>query len=117
MQYYNRLLNNIIEETAKTRPLIYLNGPRQTGKSTLVQNLKLAGKTNYITFDSPITLEAARNDPENFIKSLPANALNIIDEVQMVPGIFPYLKMAVDENRAKDKGKWRNTKNSNVPIW
>jgi predicted AAA+ superfamily ATPase len=115
MQYYDRLLNDLIEETAKTRPLIYLNGPRQTGKSTLAQNLKLAGtsgevsrsKTHYITFDSPVALEAARGDPENFIKSLPADALNIIDEVQMAPGIFPYLKMAVDENRAKDKGKCR----------
>jgi predicted AAA+ superfamily ATPase len=104
MQYYDRLLNNRIEETAKTRPLMYLNGPRQTGKSTLAQNLKFTGETNYITFDSPVTLAAARNDPENFIKSLSTDTLNIIDEVQMAPGIFPYLKMAVDENRTKDKG-------------
>ncbi|GHV79761.1 ATPase [Spirochaetia bacterium] len=107
MQYYHRLLNTLIEETAKTRPLIYLNGPRQTGKSTLAQNLKFAGTTNYITFDSPVTLEAAHTDPENFIKNLPADAMNIIDEVQMAPGIFPYLKMAVDENRAKGEGKCR----------
>jgi predicted AAA+ superfamily ATPase len=107
MQYYSRQLNTFIEETAKTRPLIYLNGPRQTGKSTLAQNLKLAGKTNYITFDSPVILEAARSDPGNFIKNLPTDALNIIDEVQMAPSIFPYLKMAVDENRAAGKGKCR----------
>ncbi|GHV90516.1 ATPase [Spirochaetia bacterium] len=105
MQYFYRFLNGLIDETAKTRPLIYLNGPRQTGKSTLAQNLRLAGKTNYITFDSPVALEGAQKDPENFIKSLPADALNIIDEVQMAPGIFPYLKMAVDENRTKDRGK------------
>jgi predicted AAA+ superfamily ATPase len=113
MHYYTRHLNDFIAETAKTRPLIYLNGPRQTGKSTLAQNLRLTGtanevswgKTNYITFDSPVTLEAARNDPENFVKNLSTDALNIIDEVQMAPGIFPYLKMAVDENRTKDKEK------------
>ncbi|GMO28289.1 MAG: ATP-binding protein [Termitinemataceae bacterium] len=105
MQYYQRLLNNLIFETAKTRPLIYLGGPRQTGKSTLAQNLKINKKLNYITFDSPVTLQAANSDPENFIKTLPSDALNIIDEVQMAPGIFPYLKMAVDESRIKDKNK------------
>ncbi|GHV47932.1 hypothetical protein AGMMS49546_38040 [Spirochaetia bacterium] len=40
MQYFYRFLNGIIDETAKTRPLIYLNGPRQTGKSTLAQILR-----------------------------------------------------------------------------
>jgi predicted AAA+ superfamily ATPase len=105
MQVYNRNLRDFIEKTAAARPLIYLNGPRQCGKSTLVQNLELKKQTNYISFDSPFVLSAARSDPAQFIRSLPGNRLNILDEVQMVPELYPYLKIAVDENRAKGKGK------------
>jgi predicted AAA+ superfamily ATPase len=104
MDYFDRGLGAWLDRAFKTRPLVYLNGPRQTGKSTLARNFQFKGKTNYLSFDSPVTLAAATADPAEFMQSLPADRLNIIDEVQMVPEIFPYLKMAVDENRAKNKG-------------
>jgi predicted AAA+ superfamily ATPase len=104
MEYFDRGLGEWLNKTLKTRPLVYLNGPRQTGKSTLARNFQFTGETNYLSFDSPVTLAAASADPAKFMQSLPADRLNIIDEVQMVPEIFPYLKMAVDENRAKNKG-------------
>jgi predicted AAA+ superfamily ATPase len=102
--YFDRGLGKWLEKTFKTRPLVYLSGPRQTGKSTLARNLRITGGTNYLSFDSPVTLAAAKADPVEFTQSLPAGQLNIIDEVQMAPEIFPCLKMAVDEKRAKGKG-------------
>jgi predicted AAA+ superfamily ATPase len=102
MKYLERGLDGFLEKTLKTRPLVYINGPRQTGKSTMARHFK--GDANYISFDSPIDQAAAKADPGKFIQSLPDKKLNIIDEIQIVPEIFPYLKMAVDENRTQGRG-------------
>jgi predicted AAA+ superfamily ATPase len=105
MNYINRLLAGFLEQTLDTRPLVYLNGPRQAGKSTLVQNLGLKQETNYISFDSPHILAAARSDGANFIKSLPEDKLNILDEVQLAPELYPYLKISIDEKRLRNTGR------------
>ena len=99
MQYIYRNQTNALFESIKTRPLTYLNGGRQVGKSTLCAHLADSIAVNQITFDSPLMLSSAKSDPAAFIANLPANTLNIIDEVQFAPEIFPYLKMKVDENR------------------
>ena len=99
MEYLYRNLTKELENSVKTRPLTYLNGGRQVGKSTLCANLSKDIEVNQITFDSPVVLASARNNPEVFINSLPENTLNVIDEVQAAPEIFPYLKMKVDKNR------------------
>jgi predicted AAA+ superfamily ATPase len=98
MKYHKRGMETYLENTLKTRPLIYLNGPRQCGKSTLTENFGLKN-SNFLTFDSPVNMAAAKADPENFLKSLPQDRLNIIDEVQLAPEIFPFLKMDIDGRR------------------
>lgn len=45
----DRALKPVLEQALKTRPAVYLNGPRQAGKSTLAQSLDW--KAKYITFD------------------------------------------------------------------
>jgi len=103
MDYIKRVLEDAFKKTIKTRPLLYLNGPRQCGKSTLAQNIFSEKKLNYITFDNPVHLAFARNDPTGFLQQLPDNKLNVIDEVQLAPELFRYLKMAVDKKRLADK--------------
>jgi predicted AAA+ superfamily ATPase len=103
MDYMHRLLENPMKKTVKTRPLVYLNGPRQCGKSTLTQNISIGKKLNYVTFDNPVQLSFARNDPVGFLQHLPQSKLNIIDEVQLVPELFRHLKAVVDEKRLADK--------------
>jgi predicted AAA+ superfamily ATPase len=103
MTYLHRQLEDVIKKTVKTRPIVYLNGMRQCGKSTLVQNLSAGGKINYITFDDPVQLLFARNDPKGFLQQMPQNKLNIIDEVQLAPELFRYFKIAIDENRLAGK--------------
>jgi predicted AAA+ superfamily ATPase len=39
MFYLQRILEKFLSDTVDTRPLVYLNGMRQCGKSTFVQNL------------------------------------------------------------------------------
>ncbi len=103
MIYKQRNIVKKLEEMIKTRPLIYLNGGRQVGKSTLCHNLQV--KVNHITFDSPIVLASAKSEPETFVKSLPDDVLNVIDEVQSAPEIFYYLKMQIDKNRLEGNTK------------
>jgi predicted AAA+ superfamily ATPase len=103
LDYSVRLLEGLMRETIKTRPLVYLNGMRQCGKSTLVQNMYVKNTSigkgiQYITFDNPASLSFAKNDPGGFIQQLPQDKLNIIDEVQLAPELFRYFKIAIDEN-------------------
>jgi predicted AAA+ superfamily ATPase len=105
MAYIKRSLSGFLKETLDSRPLVYLNGPRQVGKSTLVQNFNPEKETNYVSFDSPLTLAAARSDVAGFMRSLPEDKLNILDEVQMAPEIYPYLKISVDERRQKNQNR------------
>jgi len=101
--YFKRNLESLMEKTLNTRPLVYLNGPRQCGKSTLAENIYQQKDINYLSLDSPVNLAAAKAEPAEFIKSLSGDRLNIIDEIQAVPEIFPYLKIEIDQRRKKGK--------------
>jgi len=105
MLFIHRLVEEPIKDTVKTRPVVYLNGMRQCGKSTLAQNIFIAKKLNYVTFDNPVHLAFAKNDPEGFLRQLPKNMLNVLDEIQLVPELFRLLKIAADENRLIDKNR------------
>ncbi|MDR1453225.1 MAG: ATP-binding protein, partial [Candidatus Margulisbacteria bacterium] len=103
MAYFRRFLTATLEKTLKTRPLIYLNGPRQTGKSTLASHISAGRPINYLSFDAPLVLANVKNNPAAFLNSLPQDRLNVLDEIQLCPELFPYLKIAVDRSRAKNK--------------
>jgi uncharacterized protein len=65
-------------------PAVMLVGPRQAGKSTLVQALAAGPHpARYITLDDLRALEAARRDPVGLIAS--EQGPLIIDEVQRAP--------------------------------
>ena len=107
MEYLNRHITPRIDEALKVSPIVFLNGARQTGKSTLVQTIapKLGpGKepAQYITLDRPVYLASASSAPEAFLNSYHPPV--IIDEVQLAPQLFRALKIAVDEARITDKG-------------
>ena len=116
MNYLNRNITQELEQSIETRTLTYLNGGRQVGKSTLCSHLPDNIKRNHITFDSPLVLATAKSQPAAFVDSLPNDILNIIDEVQFAPEIFPYLKMKIDSNRlnGNDKQKFLLTGSANL---
>ncbi|MCL2505319.1 MAG: ATP-binding protein [Alphaproteobacteria bacterium] len=104
MVQLQRQMSSILEKTIEERPLVYLNGPRQAGKSWLTNHMNIDPQSiNYITFDSPLVLAGVKSDPESFIKSLSDDKLSVIDEVQLAPEIFRYLKIAIDESRTKGR--------------
>jgi len=59
------ITDRLLQALADT-PVVLINGARQTGKSTLVQSREVAGeRRQYLTFDDPGVLAAARRDPTN----------------------------------------------------
>lgn len=94
----HRHLTEPLRDALTDTPAVLVNGARQTGKSTLVQSKEL-GQANrqYLTFDDPGILAAAKRDPNGFIAGL--NLPATLDEVQHVPELFPVIKAAIDRKR------------------
>ncbi len=95
--YLKRRLEGPLREAMEQFPVVLITGPRQAGKSTLLQHL-LKDYT-YVSFDDPIARSLADNEPELFLKAYPSPV--IIDEIQYVPSLLQYIKKEVDENRRK----------------
>lgn len=79
-------------------PVVFVQGPRQAGKTTLVRGLREHGHAaDYRTLDDAAVLAAARSDPDGFVDSLPERV--ILDEVQRAPDLFRAIKRSVDAKR------------------
>lgn len=98
MVYIQRVLEPAVLKYLKWFPVAGITGPRQSGKSTMLQHL-LRDRYEYLTFDDHRTLELFSVDPEKFIR-LHGDRV-IFDEVQKAPQIFNYIKLAVDRDRRK----------------
>ena len=95
---YRRYLATEIAVAFRDTPVIFLNGARQTGKTTLARQIRLAGKPlQYLTLDDDSVLAAARNSASGFIAGL--GGPTILDEVQRAPDLFLAIKAAVDRKR------------------
>lgn len=91
-------------------PALVLTGPRQTGKSTLLQ--KIFPTHAYTTFDDPFTRKLAHDDPELFLSN---SKKMVIDEMQYVPELLPFIKMAVDRDR-RNAGRYILTGSQYFPL-
>ncbi len=92
-------------------PVVLLNGPRQSGKSTLAQWLaREKYPADYITLDDIATLAAAKEAPQDFIDNLTGPV--IIDEAQRAPELFLAIKRAVDRDRRP--GRFLLTGSTNI---
>lgn len=89
-----RQLEKKLKQLYKYFPVVSLNGPRQSGKSTLLKNT--FPKLPYVTLENPDDLRIALSDPRRFLATYP-NGL-IIDEVQNAPELFSYIQGIVDSN-------------------
>ena len=94
-------------------PVVFVQGPRQAGKTTLVQSLKEDGHdAAYFTFDDAAVLAAARSDADGFVANLPPRV--ILDEVQRVPDLFRAIKRSVDAER--QPGRFLLTGSANALV-
>jgi hypothetical protein len=92
---YARGIRARIAEALKDTPVVLVNGPRQAGKTTLIRQYA-SDRRLYLTLDDSATLNAARDDPQGFIRRLDTV---VIDEVQRVPELLLAIKLAVDRDR------------------
>ncbi len=110
MHLYPRYIEPVLNAALADTPVVCLLGPRQVGKTTLVQQLR--PKIAYISFDDKTLLDVARNDPISFVQGLPEPV--ILDEIQRVPELMPAIKLAVDHQRTP--GRFLLTGSANLLL-
>jgi len=94
--YISRLLESSIEKNSKSFPVLLICGPRQVGKTTVLDKFKEKNKKNisYVTLDNPIERKLAKTDPAMFLEKYGTPL--IIDEIQYATELLPYIKIKVD---------------------
>ena len=90
-----RNIEGVLNKMASWFPVLSVTGPRQSGKSTLVQ--KVFKDYEYINFEDPFYRQQAIDDPKGFLKNR-AEYL-IIDEAQLVPELFSIIQILADERK------------------
>ncbi|MDQ7734720.1 AAA family ATPase [Halomonas sp. SpR1] len=90
-----RLIRDRVVESLADTPMVCLLGPRQVGKTTLVQ--RIYSERAYLNLGDPTLLAAAQRDPLGVIESLPERST--LDEVQRAPELLLAIKSMVDRDR------------------
>lgn len=93
-----RTLSNHLEHIINNFPVILVTGPRQVGKSTLLENFR-PDKYKVVTLDDLDERELAIKDPALFLQNHQPPIL--IDEVQYAPNLFSYIKIYVDKHKGE----------------
>ncbi|MDF3055615.1 MAG: ATP-binding protein [Gammaproteobacteria bacterium] len=94
--HIKRTLESVIKQTSDAFKVLLLSGPRQVGKTTLLQEVQKK-KRSYVTLDDLNERIAAQQDPASFIDRLQLPVL--IDEVQYAPNLFSYIKIKIDQEK------------------
>lgn len=98
MAYIKRTLEKKILEINEDYSCLLLIGPRQVGKTTMLEHLMEGTGRAKVSLDDTENRRLAKRDPELFLEMHPAPVL--IDEVQYAPELFPYIKIRVDNGAA-----------------
>ncbi len=91
--YVGRTSGEPLAAASRQFPVILVHGPRQVGKTTLLQHAAEADR-RYVTLDDPQARTLAKDDPGLFLQRFTPPVL--IDEIQYAPELLPHIKMIVD---------------------
>ena len=98
MAYIHRTLEQKIMDISRDYSCLLLIGPRQVGKTTMLEHLMKGSARRKVTLDDAVNRRLAQSDPALFLEMHPAPVL--IDEVQYAPQLFSYIKINVDNGAA-----------------
>ncbi len=93
--FIERTASKVIARLIKKYRVVVISGPRQSGKTMLVQSL--FSKWPYANLEELDVREFAEGDPRGFLAQYPDGA--VLDEVQRVPGLLSYIQGVVDKDR------------------
>lgn len=102
--WIDRSLSNQVLAAARQFPALVITGGRQTGKTTLLRHL--FPEASFASLDLPSAAFQADERGEEFLRGYQEPV--ILDEVQYAPGLFRYLKVAIDARRA-ERGRFLMT--------
>lgn len=97
--YIKRSLKQAFLEAGQFFPALLVTGARQVGKTTFLRNNAEPGR-RFVSLDPLDVRMLAKEDPRLFLANNPPPV--IIDEIQYVPELLPYIKQIIDEARNKD---------------
>ena len=97
--YIKRAIEETVVKISTMFPVMLVTGPRQVGKTTLLQKIAEKGR-KYVTLDDPDVRYLAKHDPALFMQRYTPPVL--IDEIQYATELLPYLKIHAD--KAKRNG-------------
>ena len=100
MPYYHRLIEKELTKMLGNFPAVMILGPRQVGKSTLLEYLSRSHHldADYVTLDNPVLAGLARQQPEQFLTTY--NRPLIVDEFQYAPNLTSYIKIEIDQHQS-----------------
>ncbi|MEK7577689.1 MAG: ATP-binding protein [Patescibacteria group bacterium] len=106
-----RTITKKLHQTVKTFAAIVMTGPRQSGKTTLLQS-EFGSTHQYINLENPDVQSRAIADPIGFLGSI--RKPTILDEIQYAPILLPYIKERIDSDRTP--GQWLLTGSQNFTL-
>ena len=110
--YIRRSLEPVLKKASTEFPAVVLTGPRQAGKTTLLQQ-HFGENFRYVSLEPPDVRASANEDPRSFLEINPPPV--IFDEIQYAPDLLPYIKERIDANRSK-KGQYLLTGSQNLLL-
>jgi predicted AAA+ superfamily ATPase len=92
-----RRVTKLAYSRSKEEPVLLLEGPRSTGKSTVIRALAAEFNTQMLDFDNPVIREDAERDPGLYAKNVDEPGIPVlIDEYQRVPAILDAIKVRMN---------------------
>jgi len=104
---FRRDLLPVLRDALSDSRVTLIQGPRQSGKTTLAMTVAAERDAVVHTLDLATTRAAAESDPARFLHrpgeasprgGSPDNRLTIIDEIQKLPELVPAIKIIVDRD-------------------
>ncbi|CAB1369906.1 ATPase [Denitratisoma oestradiolicum] len=95
---YPRTLTQTLLTVSAAFPVLMVTGPRQVGKTTLLEMCARDTPRNYVTLDDLDARALAQSDPALFLQTWQTPV--IIDEIQYAPQLFSAIKMQVDRDKS-----------------